>query len=581
MHTQTEAVWGKKHCSTQGRSRFWKLLFLQILRDGPTNFTAIMNFKHIFSGSSTSLRACLNFILWTKQGIVKTHAMRFLSNQFITGMFLLVGFSVLFHTSCRRPGIDLLDDAADFSLYFSTDTLRFDTTFTELGSATRILKVYNRAEKTIKIQKITLINGPGGQFRLNIDGIPANEIENVLIRPHDSLYVFAEVTVDPDQPLSVSPFVIEGKILFEHTGKTQEVLLEAWGQNANYIPHRFNQGGIALLSCNGTNNEISWDDPRPYVIYGILAIDSCTLHLPKGTKIYVHGGVAQTTDNNGNIIVYNDGFIYVLPDGRLRIEGTLEEPVIIQGDRLEPEFSEEPGQWNGIRLLSQDNSFEYAEIKNAGIGIFVDSAAQLNISHTKIYNTSGPGLAAQHASINASNCLLYNNAGNSLQISYGGSYRFDFCTFASYGVDAVALSLSNGICYDNLCSNYDIHPLFFTATNSIFAGSRQDEIELIDFTAGQDPFSWNIGFDHCSVRVNELLDPEKGGYPDFFTNICSSCISTDFDSPVFVSTDEDDYHLDSLSVVLDQGFFLPEVPDDLEGNIRDTNNPDLGCYERN
>ena len=490
-------------------------------------------------------------------------------------------FSLLFIAACRRPGTELITlDGANYKLEFSADTIRFDTVFTELGSATRILKIFNRAEKAVQIDQIELVNGPGGQFRMNVDGIPGDLIERVIIPAGDSIYLFAEVTIDPDQPLSVSPFVIEGKIRFKYPGGLQEVQLEAWGQNANYIPDRFNQGGIALLSCNGIANEISWDDPRPYVIYGILAIDSCTLHLPKGTKIYVHGGVAQTEDAQGNPFVYNDGFIYVLPNGRLRVEGTLDEPVLIQGDRLEPEFENEAGQWNGIRLQSQGNTFEYAEIKNSIIGIFADSAAQANITHTKIYNTSGPGLAAQHASIQASNCLLYNNAGNALQINFGGSYQFDFCTFGNYGFDAVALSLSNGICYDALCSTYDIHPLNITITNSIIAGSKEDEIELTDFTGGQEPLAWNLNFDHCSVRVKDLLDPEKGGYPDFFDDICNPCINTDFDSPIFANTDEDDYHLDSLSIAIEQGFFIPSIPDDLEGKMRDMSTPDLGCYEK-
>ncbi len=488
--------------------------------------------------------------------------------------------TALFSAACRRPGLEFLDPADGFKLEFSGDTLRFDTVFTELGSATRILKIYNRAEKAVRIDRVELINSPGGQFRMNVDGIPGSTLEDVIIPARDSIYLFAEVTIDPDQPLSISPFVIEGQLRFTYGNNSQTVLLEAWGQNANYIPDRFNQGGIALLSCDGIANEISWDDPRPYVIYGILAIDSCTLHLPKGTKIYVHGGVAQSEDNQGNPFVYNDGFIYVLPNGRLRVEGTLDEPVVIQGDRLEPEFENEAGQWNGIRIQSQGNTFEYAEIKNAIVGMLADSASQINISHTKIYNTSGPGLAAQHASVEASNCLLYNNGGNSLQVAFGGDYRFDFCTFANYGQDALALSLSNGICYDAACSAYDIAPLNILITNSIIAGSKQDQIELTDFTGGQEPAYWSLNFDHCSVRVNELLDPDKGGYPNFFEQICSPCINTDFGTPLFVSTDENDYHLDSLSVALDQGFFLPSVPDDLEGNMRDAAMPDLGCYER-
>ena len=39
-------------------------------------------------------------------------------------------------------------------------------------------------------------------FRLNVDGIPGSEALEVPVLARDSLYLFVEVTVDPDQPLS-------------------------------------------------------------------------------------------------------------------------------------------------------------------------------------------------------------------------------------------------------------------------------------------------------------------------------------------------------------------------------------------
>lgn len=122
------------------------------------------------------------------------------------------------------------------------------------------------------------------------------------------------MTVDPDQPLSISPFILSDEIEVTANGKIFVANLEAWGQNANYIPSTDGKGKGALLSCN--LGERTWSDPKPYVIYGILYIDSCTLILPAGTKIYVHGGIVRDTNT-----IYNDGLIVFLENGKLDARG--------------------------------------------------------------------------------------------------------------------------------------------------------------------------------------------------------------------------------------------------------------------
>lgn len=109
-------------------------------------------------------------------------------------------FSVLLW-ACNKEEIVLTEN---IQLTFSADTLRFDTVFTELGSATRILKVYNNENQRIRLDRIAIESGSGISFRMNVDGIAGKEVLNVEIPARDSLYVFAEVTVDPDQDISIS-----------------------------------------------------------------------------------------------------------------------------------------------------------------------------------------------------------------------------------------------------------------------------------------------------------------------------------------------------------------------------------------
>lgn len=466
--------------------------------------------------------------------------------------------------------------SGEVKLEVSLDTLRFDTVFTELGSATRLFKIYNRENRPVKISKIYIEKGDDTQFRLNIDGVSGNEAEEVTVWANDSIYVFGEVTVDPDQPLSVSPFIIEDRVIIENGDAQLDVHLEAWGQNANYFPSRFNKGVPVVLSCN--NETITWDDEKPYVIYGEIFIDSCLLVIPGGANIYVHGGIAR----NEIFGVFNDGFLYTLENGSLHVLGTEEEPVIIQGDRLEEPFLDDPGQWQGIILGkgSKDNRIENATVRNAIFGIYVDSTADLRIKNTQIYNTNSSGLIGFHSRISAENCLVYNNNTTSVQLIQGGDYDFTHCTFASYGVDASALSMSNFFCYDNIfeCQIRADYRLNASFVNSIIFGSRRDEIQLADLYGGTAPEQFNVSFQNCIVRVDELLDPE-GLYVNFLSEQCDPCINATRDDLLFLNPNEDDYHLDSLSIAIGQAIVLPGFEKDLEGNMRD-DMPDIGCYER-
>lgn len=487
-----------------------------------------------------------------------------------TIFFTAVVLAILFHSCVPDMEVYRGDDA---TLGFSVDTLRFDTVFTAQGSATRSVKLYNRLDRTIEISEIKLAKGDQSKFRINVDGLPG-DATNVEIPPNDSIYIFAEVTVDPDQAISESPYVIQEELSFLTNGNAQRVILEAWGQNANYIPNRFNNGGIAVLDCNG--GDVIWDDPKPYVIFGIMVIDNCNLIIAPGTNIYVHGGLESFVDEEDMLQFFNDGRIITTGTGRIEINGTLEEPVTIQGDRLEEGFADIPGQWFGIILGagSKNNEFNHVTIKNSSLGIAVDSAGTLEIENSKIFNTASHGLFGIHAEIHASNCLLYNNAATAIRATYGGTYGIKHTTVISNGDQAAsALSLSNLLCTDfPECSNILRNPINAKIENSILVGSGNDEISLIEI----EDTDFNYEFKNCIVKVDEILMMDQ--YPDFLTD-CENCISYDRSEALFFDANEEDFHLDTLSIAEERGTFNPDYPFDLDGVIRDIEKPDIGCYE--
>ncbi|NNE30391.1 MAG: hypothetical protein HKN16_12195 [Saprospiraceae bacterium] len=473
--------------------------------------------------------------------------------------------------ACNPDDEIFTDPSAE--LKFSTDTLTFDTVFTQIGSATRILKIYNDFDQNLLISRIELEGGNGSSFRLNIDGDPVNMTEDLVIPSDDSLYLFAEVTVDPDQPISVSPYVIEDAILFETNGNEQRVVLEAWGQNANYIPDRFSADSISTFTCNG--GTITWDDPKPYVIYGIVYYENCEVVLPAGTDVFVHGGLAPFEDDDGNTFFYNDGRLIIGPNARIKIEGTRENPVTFQGDRLEEDFEDVSGQWFGIVLSpgSQGNRFEHLILKNSLLGVVVDSAANLEIDQTQIFNTSSNAIFAQHAEVSATNSLFYNNGSAALRLGFGGDYDFTYCTIGSFGNDQQSVFMDNLSCLDPFCGTYLANDLNATFINSVFFGSNSDQIGLSAVPEAE----FNYFFEHCVLRVDDLLDPEVG-YPDFFDN-ANSTLNADRTDPMFFSVEDDDYRLDTLSIAEGKAIPVSGIDVDLDGNERDEGSPDIGCFE--
>lgn len=466
----------------------------------------------------------------------------------------------------------------EFELEFSLDTLRFDTVFTELGSATRFFKVYNRSSDPVLIDAVALTGNEDGKFRMNVNGTAGDRVEQVEIWANDSIYVFVEVTIDPDAPLSISPFVIEDQVVFETGEKRSSVLLEAWGQNANYFPSRFNRGVPTLLTCD--NQTIIWDDPKPYVIYGQILIDSCALEVAAGTRIYVHGGIAQ----NDLFGTFNDGIIYTLANGQIHFNGTAEDSIVVQGDRLEEGFAEEPGQWQGIIIGrgSKGSTMSYTTVKNSIFGVYVDSLGQLTARNSRFYNTNSSGIIGFHSRIDLENCLVYNNFANSVQLVNGGDYNFDYCTVASYGVDASAMSLSNFFCYDSpfTCQVRNDYRIRANFRNCIFFGTSRDELQFSDVSGGSVPQLFQVKFENCIVKVDQLLEQQEGLYANFLeSDACINCINGERSDTLFADPNEDVYLLDSLSIAEGMARPLPVITTDLVGNERDPVTPDVGCFE--
>ncbi len=457
-------------------------------------------------------------------------------------------------------------------LQLEDDTLSFDTVFTSIGSATRYLKIYNRNDQSIAIQKAYIANGDQSDFNLNIDGLQGNYLEHIEIRAHDSIYLFCEVTVNPNDPLDISPFIKMDSVILEYNGVRQSLVLLAWGQNANYFPSKLNKGEVSIIDLNGST--MNWDDAKPYIVYGIVYFDHGTLVIPENTKIYIWGGLTKAKDQNGETFFYNDGRIIIGPNASIRVMGTQEKPVIFQGVRLEASFQNIPGQWSGIFLdkMSKGNEFHHAVIKNNLIGIVADSLSECIIGETKIFNNTLYGVYASSANLEINNCLFYNQGSSSMQLTTGGNYEINYCTLANYGNSDPALYLSNSRCIDfPFCELIYEFPLKVFIRNTIITGSDIDELWMSEKTSS----IFEPQFQNCVFRVTDLTDV----FPDFHSKFTKDCINYFGYNKLFKDINEENFHPDTLSILEMKALPVSKIQFDLDGNSRDPQNPDIGCYE--
>ena len=114
-------------------------------------------------------------------------------------------------------------------LSFSTDIVKFDTIFTDKGTATLSFRVYNRNNRAVRIESVRLADAEHSGFHINVDGEKGPEAGPIELSAQDSLYVFVEANIDPTDVST--PFLVKDSIVFLTNGVKQDVKIEAYGQN--------------------------------------------------------------------------------------------------------------------------------------------------------------------------------------------------------------------------------------------------------------------------------------------------------------------------------------------------------------
>ncbi|MBK9270094.1 MAG: right-handed parallel beta-helix repeat-containing protein [Saprospiraceae bacterium] len=487
-------------------------------------------------------------------------------------VIILLILSGVFCSSCLKEP----DYKSELSIRFSSDTLSFDTVFTTLGSTTLYIKIFNTSNEGIVLENLYLAGGSNSHFRLNLNGQTGRSFKNLQINSKDSIYLFCEVTIQPNDPLEISPFVILDSVIVENSGGTKTLILEAYGQNANYFPAKSHQRQVSGFDLEGAT--LVWNDPKPYVVYGVVFLDNGVLQIEAGTKIHFFGGLASYKNAEGGTVFYQDGRLIIGSNASIKVNGTQDNRVLITGARLEPIFQDLPGQWSGIALdkYSKGNTFKFADIRNSLQGLSMDSLSECEISNCVFSHQSFSGINALSAKLELNNCLFFDQGQQSISFQNGGQLQVAYTTFANFGNDESSVFVSNLYCADPpFCLDIRSNSLQAAFTNCIITGSNEDEFWMVRDELKLVPF--NLSLVNCLFRSKELLSQRN--YPDFITTYTEACILYQKTDSLFRKIEENDFRLDSLSVAENKAKPLSLLQLDLLGFPRDPVSPDLGCFE--
>ena len=450
-----------------------------------------------------------------------------------------------FSVSCISD--DFTDSPSDV-LTFSTDTLRFDTVFTDLGTPTARLKVYNRASKAVNISSIRM-RSDDGVFSMNVDGMSGKTFENVEIRANDSIFVFVECFIaSNDDP---RPFAVEGMMDFVTNGVTQTVTLEAYGQNVRRLR------GVTL------DTDAVFTDEIPYVVFDTLRVAE---------------GVTLTVKPGARLLFHDKGMLQV--DGRLIAEGETGKMISMRGDRLDdvlPDTGYEilAGQWQGIRFGagSFGNRMEYVEMQSTVHGVIVDSCGvtdrdKLTLVNSWLHNSQGNVLRSHHAKVDAYGCC-FSDAGEAVVDLRGGVHDFVQCTMANYYLFAISPESILNLSYLTREESSGItNPLMKANFNNCIIYGITSPLTPGDL-AGTD------------VYVRNVLLGVGGSDDDHFI----SCIWNE--NPEFETVRDEyifNYHLKEDSPAISAGnpaYVTSECLTDMDGIDRlEKGNPALGAYAR-
>ena len=488
---------------------------------------------------------------------------------------IVMAITMVLFSGCRNEQIS---NDPSLRLCFSQDTLRFDTVFTTVGSATQSVIIYNPNPNAVIISKVT--QAQRRYFSINLDGEnDLSRLTDLRINGKDSLILFVNVYIDPQD--KNTPVLVEDAVVFETNGNTQTLRLEAYGQDVEKIRSQARKSVFESYTFTAT---------KPYLIYDTLLVMGALVMDP-GARLYFHQGASLIAE--GSVAIGTPSPSTPLPPY---------SHILCAPDRIDNLFDSVPyaysaGGWDGISILHQvGGSDEYhidgLDLISATNGLQItneDSTiaflahhpqSTIHISNSRIHNQANNGLSVRNMDVEVTNTEI-SNCGQYCVYLMGGKHTFIHSTIASFfnSTNVRIQSTSNigrsAVFVDNADSLPKVTAEFM---NCIITGLGSQNLCWAD-TIKED-YEGRIFGNY--LKTDSLHNPQSTIHHNIYWTLEDT-------AQVFVNTffeyhkyDYYDFHLGEFSPArgIADSAIATLCPIDKDGLSRNHSHPHAGCYEK-
>lgn len=328
-------------------------------------------------------------------------------------------------------------------IYFTVDTVRFDTVMHSRVSSIRKVSLRNDGNRPVQLEQVRLEGSRVEAFHVIVDGVPYNDFKGAAIPGGDSL-------------------------IFVLSMYTRE-----------YIPDVFEQldvqmavkvaGSTASLPIRGWN--AGWRELQPVIESDLVVPRGGIRYVSTQTEVLPTGSL---TLEPGATVLFGDG-ARLLVKGRLVARGAVDARVSLLPQRMEPYYMRKPGQWSGVAVEAGSRGVEltHVDIRCAVVGLQVQgkpAGGAVRLENSRVLYSSQDGLQlAGGCEALAIGSIFGQNYRHGVAVK-GAKAELIHCTVCTESMPPQS-QLGEGLWLDD-----DVSTAAVDITNTIIWGERGGEV---------------------------------------------------------------------------------------------------------
>lgn len=415
-------------------------------------------------------------------------------------------------------------------VYFTVDTVRFDTVMHSTVSSMRKVSLRNDGRREVCVANVRMEGEGASAFHVVVDGVQYEKFGGATIPAGDSVILIL-------------------------TMYTEEYVPDAFEQLDARVVAEVGERAVAL-PIRGWN--AGWSELEAVVAGNVVVPAGGIRYVPKGTE--VQRGATLTLEAGSTLLFGNGASLCV--KGKLEARGDAQARVCFLPQRMEPYYMRKPGQWAGVivEVGSEGLDLLHVDVRGAVTGVEIKGKTQggqaVQLENCRVLYSSQDGLRlAGGSEAKVVGSILGQNYRHGLSLE-GAKAELIYCTVCAESMPPQS-RLGEGIWLDDGEGSCSLDML-----NCIVWGDREEEVGVV----GKKELGGRMGARGSVLRMSK--DQLKNG--TYFER-CTG------DDPKLEMREQGLYHLGEKSSARRWGVPLSEYAIDLFGAPRAVDAPDAGA----